>query len=101
MLKIACIVDDDVSVFELAVAAEVFGTDRVDRGVPRNDFRVVTPTPGPIRLAGGLSLPVMVDEGLGFADEGRLIGTLLSDGHSVVLFTRTGKRVGSVSATSW
>jgi hypothetical protein len=39
--------------------------------------------------------------GLGFADEGRLVATLLSDGHSVVLFTRTGKRVGSVSATSW
>ena len=39
--------------------------------------------------------------GLGFADEGRLIATLLSDGHSVVLYTRGGKRVGSVSATSW
>jgi hypothetical protein len=39
--------------------------------------------------------------GLGFADEGRLVATLLADGHSVVLFTRTGKRVGSVSATSW
>ena len=39
--------------------------------------------------------------GLGFADEGRLVATLLSDGHSVVLYTRTGKRVGSVSATSW
>jgi len=39
--------------------------------------------------------------GLGFADEGRLVATLLSDGHSVVLFTRSGKRVGSVSATSW
>lgn len=39
--------------------------------------------------------------GLGFADEGRLIATLLSDGHSVVLYTRAGKRVGSVSATSW
>ena len=39
--------------------------------------------------------------GLGFADEGRLVATLLSDGHSVVLFTRAGKRVGSVSATSW
>ncbi|GAA1422294.1 GlxA family transcriptional regulator [Agrococcus citreus] len=73
MLKIACIVDDDVSVFELAVAAEVFGTDRADRGVPRNDFRVVTPTPGPIRLAGGLGLPVMVDEGLGFADEADVV----------------------------
>jgi len=73
MLKIACVVDDDVSVFELAVAAEVFGTDRSDRGVPRNDFRVVTPTPGPIRLAGGLSLPVMVGEGLEFADEADVV----------------------------
>ena len=39
--------------------------------------------------------------GLGFADDGRLVATLLADGHSVVLFTRQGKRVGSVSATSW
>jgi hypothetical protein len=39
--------------------------------------------------------------GLGFADDGRLVATLLSDGRSVVLFTRGGKRVGSVSATSW
>jgi hypothetical protein len=39
--------------------------------------------------------------GLGFADDGRLVATLLSDGHSVVLFTRAGKRAGSVSATSW
>ena len=39
--------------------------------------------------------------GLGFAHEGRLVATLLADGHSVVLFTRTGKRVGSVSATTW
>jgi hypothetical protein len=39
--------------------------------------------------------------GLGFADEGRLVATLFSDGHSVALFSRAGKRVGSVSATSW
>ena len=39
--------------------------------------------------------------GLGFADEGRLVATLFSDGHSVALFTRNGKRAGSVSATSW
>ena len=39
--------------------------------------------------------------GLGFADDGRLVATLLADGHSVVLFTREGKRVGSLSATSW
>jgi hypothetical protein len=39
--------------------------------------------------------------GLGFADEGRLVATLFPDGHSVALFSRAGRRVGSVSATSW
>lgn len=73
MLKVACIVDDDVNVFELGVASEVFGIDRTERGVPRNDFRVVTPTPGPIRVSGGLGLPVMVEEGLDFADEADVV----------------------------
>lgn len=68
MLTIACIVDDGVSAFELGVAAEVFGTDRTHLGVPRNDFRVVTAAPGPVRVAGGLGLPVMVEESLDFAD---------------------------------
>jgi hypothetical protein len=39
--------------------------------------------------------------GLGFADDGRLVATLLADGHSVLLFTRSGERAGSMSATSW
>jgi hypothetical protein len=39
--------------------------------------------------------------GLGFAADGHLVATLLADGHSVLLFTRSGKRVGSMSATSW
>ncbi|GEK81112.1 GlxA family transcriptional regulator [Agrococcus baldri] len=73
MLKIACVVDDDVNIFELGVAAEVFGIDRSDRGIPRNDFRVVTPTPGPVRVSGGLGLPVMVDQDLSFADEADVV----------------------------
>lgn len=56
------------------------------------DRRLLAAFPVPAGSFGG---------GLGFADEGRLVATLLSDGHSVVLFTRTGKRAGSVSATSW
>jgi hypothetical protein len=56
------------------------------------DRRLLAAFPVPAGSFGG---------GLGFADEGRLVATLLSDGHSVVLFTRTGQRVGSVSATSW
>ena len=39
--------------------------------------------------------------GLGFADGGRLVATLLADGHSVLLFSREGKPVGSLSATTW
>jgi hypothetical protein len=39
--------------------------------------------------------------GLGFAADGRLVATLLADGQSVLLFTRSGKRVGSMSATTW
>ncbi|WP_413317008.1 helix-turn-helix domain-containing protein [Agrococcus sp. 1P02AA] len=73
MLRVACIVDDDVSAFELGVAAEVFGYDRSDRAVPRNDFRVVTATPGPVRMAGGLGLPMVVTEGLDFADEADVV----------------------------
>ena len=54
------------------------------------------------RLLGAFQVPAgSFGGGLGFADEGRLVATLLSDGHSVVLFTRAGRRVGSVSATSW
>jgi hypothetical protein len=56
------------------------------------DRRLLAAFPVPAGSFGG---------GLGFAHDGRLVATLLSDGHSVVLFTRTGKRVGSVSATSW
>jgi len=56
------------------------------------DRRLLAAFPVPAGSFGG---------GLGFADEGRLVATLLSDGHSVVLFSRTGERVGSVSATSW
>lgn len=39
--------------------------------------------------------------GLGFAHEGRLVATMLADGFTVRLFTRSGERRGSVPATSW
>jgi hypothetical protein len=54
------------------------------------------------RLLGAFGVPPgAFGGGLGFADHGRLVATLLSDGHSVLLFTRAGKRAGSVSATTW
>jgi hypothetical protein len=54
------------------------------------------------RLLGAFQVPAgSFGGGLGFAKEGQLVATLHSDGHSVALFSRAGKRVGSVSATSW
>ena len=54
------------------------------------------------RLLGAFAVPPgAFGGGLGFADDGRLVATLLPDGHSVILFTRAGQRVGSVSATTW
>jgi hypothetical protein len=39
--------------------------------------------------------------GIGFADEGRLVAALSSDGLLVHLFTRSGKPAGQQPATSW
>jgi hypothetical protein len=40
------------------------------------------------------------DGGLGFADGGRLVATVLSDGYTVLLFDRSGKRITSLIARS-
>jgi hypothetical protein len=39
--------------------------------------------------------------GLGFADDGRLVAALMPDGLTVVLFSREGRRLRSIPATSW
>ena len=39
--------------------------------------------------------------GVGFADDGRLVATLSSDGLVVSLYTRDGRHAGHQSATSW
>jgi transcriptional regulator GlxA family with amidase domain len=46
----------DLSVFELGVACEVFGTDRSDRGVPLWDFAVCLDQDGPVRTRSGFTL---------------------------------------------
>lgn len=73
MLKVACIVDDDVNPFELGVACEVFGDDRSTSGVPRMDFRVVAAQPGKISVdyQGGFSL--WVEHDLAFVDEADVV----------------------------
>jgi hypothetical protein len=54
------------------------------------------------KLLRAFSVPAGVFAGgLGFADDGRLVATLSSDGLLVHLFTRDGRAAGRQSATSW
>jgi hypothetical protein len=39
--------------------------------------------------------------GLGFADDGHLVAALMPDGLTVILFSRDGRRLRSIPATSW
>lgn len=54
--NIAVIATDQLSIFELAVAAEVFGIDRTDDGVPAYDFAVCSVGRGPLRSQAGFSM---------------------------------------------
>ncbi|MFN0283098.1 MAG: helix-turn-helix domain-containing protein [Kineosporiaceae bacterium] len=54
--SVAVVIDDDVSPFEMAVACEVFGTDRSDSGVPAVDFAVCSQNEGVLRAGGGLGV---------------------------------------------
>lgn len=61
MLKsVAVITLDRVGIFELGLLGEIFGLDRSERGtgVPRFDFTVVTPVPGPVRTGPGFTIDV-------------------------------------------
>src|SRR5215207_8322206 len=51
--RVAALVFPPVSVFEMAVACEVFGIDRSEQRVPRYDFRVCTVDDGPLETNGG------------------------------------------------
>jgi transcriptional regulator GlxA family with amidase domain len=62
-LVVSCVVADGlVGSFGLGVAAEVFGYDRSDLGLPRFDFGLVTETPGVVRTDTGI--PITVEHGL-------------------------------------
>ncbi len=53
---VAVAVCDGVSVFELGVLCEVFGTDRSADGLPRYDFAVCAAEPGPLRTSSGFTV---------------------------------------------
>ncbi len=60
--RVAVVVLDGFSPFELGVACEVFGADRTDEGLPGYDFAVVAGEPGPLRSDVGFVL--QTDAGL-------------------------------------
>ena len=45
-----------LSVFEMAVACEVFGIDRSEQGVPTFDFKLVAGEPGPMTTRQGFTI---------------------------------------------
>src|SRR5438309_7328843 len=51
---VAALAFNDLSIFELAVACEVFGIDRSDMGLPNYDFFVCAADDPPLRVKGGL-----------------------------------------------
>lgn len=56
--NVATLVHDNLSIFELGIACEVFGIDRTPQGLPGFDHRVCTPEPGRLGTAGGFDLVV-------------------------------------------
>jgi AraC family transcriptional activator FtrA len=55
-LRVAAVVYDGLSVFEFAVACEVFGTDRTSLGVPRYRFDICADRPGPVAVGAGFTM---------------------------------------------
>src|SRR6266487_4328786 len=54
---VVVIVWDDIPVFELAPVCEIFGVDRPELVSPWYRLHLCAPRPGPVRIAGGLSIP--------------------------------------------
>jgi transcriptional regulator GlxA family with amidase domain len=56
MHTVAVVAFDDISVFEMAVACEVFGIDRSDMGLPNYRLIVCGLEPGPLRTKAGFTM---------------------------------------------
>ncbi len=68
---VAVIIQPGFAPFEFGLACEAFGLDRTEDGVPKFDFRVVTPEPGAVPSKLGFS--VNVENDLSFAYEADLV----------------------------
>ncbi|MGD9703833.1 MAG: GlxA family transcriptional regulator [Acidimicrobiia bacterium] len=54
--RVAVLIFDNVSVFEMAVPCEVWGVDRVAMGVPRSEVRVCSVDPQPLGTSMGFTI---------------------------------------------
>jgi AraC family transcriptional activator FtrA len=54
--SVAVLATEGMPAFEMAVACEVFGTDRSDRGIPCWDFALCQPPTGPVTVNSGFTL---------------------------------------------
>jgi transcriptional regulator GlxA family with amidase domain len=56
LTNVAAVIFDDLNPFEFGAACEGFGLDRSDDGVPKLDFAVCAPRPGPVATSMGFSI---------------------------------------------
>ena len=80
LTTVAALAFNDLSIFELAVACEVFGIDRSDMGLPNYDFFVCAAEKPPLRVKGGL-FSMDVEHGL---EELERAGTIVVPAWSVI-----------------
>jgi AraC family transcriptional regulator, transcriptional activator FtrA len=78
--SVAVLLQEPVSLFEYAVLAEVFGTDRTAAGVPAFDYRVCAESAGPLESRNGTT--VTAAYGLDAAADADLIAVPASDSAS-------------------
>lgn len=70
--SVAVLLWDGVAPFEFGVLCEAFGIDRTEDGVPRLDFSICAPEPGPVRTTLGFTIDV--PHGLERLEQADLIG---------------------------
>lgn len=80
MRSVAALLWDGVAPFEFGVLCEAFGIDRSEDEIPRLEFGICTPVPGPVRTS--LGFTVDVPAGLELLEQADLIG-VPAVGHDV------------------
>jgi transcriptional regulator GlxA family with amidase domain len=79
---VAVLVWDGALPFELGLLCESWGLDRSEHGVPRLDFAVCTPRPGPVRTGLALGFSLDVEHGLDRAASADLVCVSAMQGHA-------------------